>query len=83
MKKRSQDKITQKINFLSSPMGVAPMTFQNTSWTFCYHGAMEGLMVNKVTYVLPYCKTHIFQNDQINIDLMIKNVCAAKSSRKT
>lgn len=40
-------------------------------------------MVNKVTYVLPYCKTHIFQNDQINIDLMIKNVCAAKSSRKT
>ena len=32
MKKRSQVEITQEINFLSSLVGVALMTFQNTSW---------------------------------------------------
>ena len=33
MKKRSQVEITQKINFLTFPTGVEPMTFQNTGWT--------------------------------------------------
>ena len=33
MKKRSQVELPKKLNVLSSPTGVEPMTFQNISWT--------------------------------------------------